>query len=180
SPFYISREKQPWNVAGGCLRRAAVSSFGFSGTNAHLVIEEYRSPARRAVPLPENTSFIVLLSARTAEQLRQRAKDLLEFIGGPQQYEWPAERTTVSSGPVDLAALAYTLQIGRQPMEERLGFVVSSIEQLAEKLKAYVHGEKNIEDVYQGRIEPGQEAVGQDDDMQEVIERWIARKKFSK
>ena len=50
SPFYISREKQAWTVAAGYPRRAAVSSFGFSGTNAHLVIEEYSAPAEPAVP----------------------------------------------------------------------------------------------------------------------------------
>ncbi|HET8797018.1 MAG TPA: SDR family NAD(P)-dependent oxidoreductase, partial [Thermoanaerobaculia bacterium] len=37
SPFYVSRETKPWDVPAGALRRAAVSSFGFSGTNAHLV-----------------------------------------------------------------------------------------------------------------------------------------------
>src|SRR5258708_32395295 len=49
SPFYINREARPWNVALGSLRRAAVSSFGFSGTNAHLVVEEYAQP-EPAVP----------------------------------------------------------------------------------------------------------------------------------
>ena len=35
---------------------------------------------------------------------------------------------------IDLVSMAYTLQAGREAMEERLGFVVSSVEQLAEKL----------------------------------------------
>ena len=65
SPFYISREKQAWDVAPRSLRRAAVSAFGFSGTNAHLVIEEYLPPAEQAVPSSENKTVIVPLSART-------------------------------------------------------------------------------------------------------------------
>jgi acyl transferase domain-containing protein/acyl carrier protein len=183
SPFYICRAKQAWDVATGSLRRAAVSSFGYSGTNAHLVIEEYLSPAEEAAPLRDNTSFIVPLSARTAEQLRQRARDLLEFIGTPQQRGQPVEESTASSKPVDLAAVAYTLQIGREAMEERLGFVVSSVEQLAEKLSAYIDGETNIEGAHRGRVEPGNDGmtiIGRDDDMQEAIARWIGRRKLSK
>jgi len=170
SPFYVSRETKAWDVAHGSLRRAAVSSFGFSGTNAHLVIEEHPLPAEQAVPLSEHFPFIVPLSARTPEQLRHKSRELLEFIRTAQH-------------PVDLAAIAYTLQIGREAMEERLGFVVSSVAQLADKLSAHVGGEKNIEDVYQGRVEPGSEGmtiIGRDEDMQEAIGKWIARKKLSK
>jgi acyl transferase domain-containing protein/acyl carrier protein/NADP-dependent 3-hydroxy acid dehydrogenase YdfG len=173
SPFYICQEKRAWDVAPGSLRRAAVSSFGFSGTNAHLVIEEYLSPVRQTVGLGDNTKVIVPLSARSPEQLRQRARDLLEFIGVSRQ----------GSQPVDLGAMAYTLQVGRDAMEERLGFVVSSAGQLAEKLSAYLNGEKNIDDVRQGRVEPGNEGmtiIGRDDDMQEAIVRWIERGKLSK
>jgi acyl transferase domain-containing protein/enoyl-CoA hydratase/carnithine racemase/NAD(P)-dependent dehydrogenase (short-subunit alcohol dehydrogenase family)/acyl carrier protein len=168
SPFYLSKTTQPWNVAPGSLRRAAVSSFGFSGTNAHLVLEEYEAPAAPAAPQGE--SFIVPLSARTPEQLRQRSRDLLELL-----------RT--SERPVDLAAVAYTLQVGREAMEERLGFVASSVEQLAERLRAFVDGEKNIDGFCRGRIEQGGEGmavVGRDEDMQEAIGKWIARRKLAK
>jgi polyketide synthase PksN len=49
---------------------------------------------------------------------------------------------------IDLVAMAYTLQVGREAMEERVGFVVHSVEQLAERLQAYVDGEDDIEDTY--------------------------------
>jgi acyl transferase domain-containing protein len=159
---------QEWKPEGAGRRQAATSSFGFSGTNAHIVLEEYEAPARPAVPQGE--SFIVPLSAKTPEQLRQRSRDLLE-------------RLRTSERPVDLAAVAYTLQIGREAMEERLGFVVSSVEQLVERLRAYVEGEKNIDGFCRGRVEPGGEGmavVGRDEDMQEAIGKWIARRKLAK
>ena len=60
--------------------------------------------------------------------------------------------------PVNLIEMAYTLQVGREAMDERLGFVVSSVEQLAEKLEAYVAGEQGIEDVYQGQVSAARRA----------------------
>ncbi|HKD15387.1 MAG TPA: beta-ketoacyl synthase N-terminal-like domain-containing protein [Candidatus Angelobacter sp.] len=182
SPFYVCREKQDWEVAPGSLRRAAVSSFGYSGTNAHLVIEEYMPPVGQPAPFSSNTSFIVPLSARAPEQLRQKARGLLEFIRPPQRGH-STQESTMATKPLDLASVAYTLQVGREAMEERLGFVVNSIDQLAEKLNAYINGEKNIEGARLGRVESSSEGmaiIGRDEDMQEAIEKWIARNKLSK
>jgi acyl transferase domain-containing protein len=183
SPFYVVREEQTWDAAPGTLRRAAVSSFGFSGTNAHLVIEEYAPPPDQAMWSGENGPFIVPLSAKTAEQLEEKARDLLKFIRASRERGQPAEESTPSSNPIDLAAVAYTLQVGRDAMEERLSFVVNSVDQLEEKLSAYINGERNIESAYEGRVEQGAEhmtTLEHDDDMQEVVDRWIARKKLTK
>ncbi|MGO4779848.1 ketoacyl-synthetase C-terminal extension domain-containing protein, partial [Lysobacter sp. 2RAB21] len=105
SPFYVSRTRHDWRSAAGRKRRAAVSAFGFSGTNAHVVIEEYQPliHAQPAQPQP----CIVPLSARTGEQLAAMAQDLLAFL----------DRNTLDSdaferGGADIALrdLAYTLQ----------------------------------------------------------------------
>ena len=45
TPFYIPTEKRPWLSDGITPRRAAVSAFGFGGSNFHVVLEEYR-PAK--------------------------------------------------------------------------------------------------------------------------------------
>ncbi len=47
-PFFLPRTAQPWE-ASRAPRRAAVSSFGFGGTNAHLVLEEAPAAAQRSV-----------------------------------------------------------------------------------------------------------------------------------
>jgi 3-oxoacyl-(acyl-carrier-protein) synthase/acyl carrier protein/SAM-dependent methyltransferase len=162
SPFYVSRKTTPWDVAPGSRRRAAVSSFGFSGTNAHLVIEEY-VPVEPVIPAGERPC-LVPLSARTEEQLRQKSWDLLEAV-----------RTAQS--PLDLAAVAYTLQAGREAMEERVGFIVSSVGQLVERLSAYVAGEKKIEGARQGRVDAGAENTAvteRDDDLQKLLDLWVS------
>jgi acyl transferase domain-containing protein/enoyl-CoA hydratase/carnithine racemase/acyl carrier protein len=161
SPFFLVRETQPWTTADGAPRRAAVSSFGFRGTNAHLVIEEYvTSPAAHRSDGP----VIVPLSTRTPEQLRQKADDLLRFL-------------RAAESPVDLVALAYTLQIGREPMEERVGIIVSTAEELADKLSAYLGGAGSIDGVLEGHAGPGEGmTLGSGAEKQEAIDKWIAHR----
>jgi len=48
--------------------------------------------------------------------------------------------------------LAYTLQIGREPLEERLAIVVDSIESLTEKLMQYAQGQTEIAHFFHGNV----------------------------
>jgi len=177
SPFYVNRERRVWDAGSG-LRRAGVSAFGFSGTNAHLVIEEYVAPAASVGASSFGRDCAIALSAKTAEQLRQKAQDLLEFVQDTREGN-PSRGQPL--GEIDLSAVAYTLQTGREAMDERLGFVVNSVDQLVKKLNKYLNGQKDIAGAYQGRVKHGDEGViGQDEDMQELVSRWIAHKKLSK
>ena len=45
-PFYVNTESRPWIPAGTYPRRAAVSSFGFGGSNFHVVLEEYQGQSK--------------------------------------------------------------------------------------------------------------------------------------
>src|SRR6266498_923953 len=171
TPFVVNQELRSWEppvIDGRALPRiAGISSFGAGGSNAHLIVEEYQEPAPQQM---DATNVLIVLSARTAEQLRQKVSDLLEFVR-------PRLKT------LDLAPMAYTLQVGREAMDERLGLVASSVEHLAEKLQAYLAGERDIEDAYQGQAKRNKEALSlfsADVDLQHTIDRWIANKKLSK
>ncbi len=167
SPFYISREKQAWNPGiDGLLRRAAVSAFGFSGTNAHLIIEEYPQ-SKRSVHSWD--AVMIVLSARTAEQLKQKASDLLDFV-------------CRNEPSINLADMAYTLQVGRDEMKERLGFVAASVSRLKEKLQAYIAGAPDGE-TCQGQAAHDKDTLsmfGSDADLQNIVDKWISEKKYAK
>ncbi|WP_240649538.1 type I polyketide synthase [Streptomyces sp. Z26] len=73
-------EEQPW-PAGNKPRRAAVSSFGISGTNAHLIIEDAPQPKNHTKPVePRPAQVPWLLSGKTEEALRDQAQRLLDHI----------------------------------------------------------------------------------------------------
>ena len=97
----------------------AVSSFGFGGTNAHLIIEECLIEA----PIAEEASYpsLISLSAKTPDALKQRIKDLENYL--QQQETQPA-----------LSNLIYTLNCGREHFNFRCIFLVSSIEELKNTL----------------------------------------------
>ncbi|MFC5056498.1 SDR family NAD(P)-dependent oxidoreductase [Saccharothrix xinjiangensis] len=85
-------------------RRAAVSSFGISGTNAHVILEE---PEQQPRPEPHPTPRAVpwVLSGRTPEALREQARRAL---------------TALDEDPVDVAL---TLATGRTAFEHRAAVV---------------------------------------------------------
>lgn len=176
SPFYIVPKTQDWkhltDEYGNTIPlRAGISSFGFGGVNAHIVLEEY-IPSEGFVEneddIVSNRKFIIPLSAKNKKQLKQIASELLGFI----------ERKNKS---ISLKDMAYTLQVGREAMEERLGFVVNSVDHLAEKLQDYIADKQHIEDTYQGHAKDNKVALALfDEEMPVLIDHWLANNKLSK
>jgi polyketide synthase PksN len=116
-------------------RRAGVSSFGFGGANAHLVLEEYDSKLpTRADDVPQ----LLVLSAKNAERLQAYVKLMRDFLA----------KTT----DICYLNLAYTLQVGREAMAERLAIVADSVEALTNKFTQYLNGQTEIADLYRGFV----------------------------
>jgi 8-amino-7-oxononanoate synthase len=118
--FYIPTTAVPL-TANGAPRRAGVNSFGFGGTNVHIVLEE--PPARErssfvaVPPMPEQQLF--LISADTPETLSDHIRELAEAI-----------RETAHS----LRDIAYTLTATRRRERTRIAFTASSLNELRTRL----------------------------------------------
>jgi len=178
SPFYILQEAREWNALqdeeGKDLpRRAGVSSFGFGGANAHVVIEEY-IPGEKVRPRIDITSqnpAIIVLSAKNGDRLNDQVRQLLAAIR-EQQF----------SG-FNLADVAFTLQVGREAMEERLALRAGSIKELVEKLEGFEENRDDLEDFYRGQVKRNKETLSifaADEELQEAVDKWIQRGKYDK
>ncbi|MEX3547625.1 MAG: amino acid adenylation domain-containing protein [Burkholderia sp.] len=269
SPFYLVRENRPWpagrDASGRQVPRlAGVSSFGFGGVNAHVLVQEHL-----ADPLPADDAApaLIVLSARSETALRGRARDLLAYLGrrgldlpdtasderrveleqrirvalaglldvdaqeisADESFEaygldalarnrlaaaldessptllaaalcagsvaqladeWLAAQgdapTAVATPPAEpeirLGDLAYTLQVGREPMEHRLGFMAASFAQLRERLQAFLDGQDDMPDLHRGQSKSGRNGLSllnADDDMDGVLASWAAKKKYA-
>ncbi|MBN9228887.1 MULTISPECIES: SDR family NAD(P)-dependent oxidoreductase [Legionella] len=129
SPFYVVDKPRQWLKAPGKQRRAGISSFGFGGANAHIILEE--RPEHPPVPSPAHPAYLISVSAMTLSALQQRLADLLSWLD--KQKDLPS-----------LAALSYTLNAGRQHFSKRFCVIVATIAELQEQLQSILSS-KDIE-----------------------------------
>ncbi|MEO1673379.1 MAG: type I polyketide synthase, partial [Cyanobacteria bacterium J06631_2] len=150
SPFYVNRELANWD--GSNLRRAGVSSFGIGGTNVHVVLEEAaHSPSgKRSLEslgafAPVDTAShkgrgqILVLSAKSKQALDKATVNLGQHL---------------QNNDLDLASVAYTLQLGRRDFDYRRVLVAENVEEAAENLSAIAP-----EQVFTNKIERGSKSV---------------------
>ena len=295
SAFYVNTALSEWRAANNKPLMAALNSFGHSGTNVHLVIQEHIPSAEASFATPtllnQRTPVLIPLSAKNKDRLRDCVGNLVKFLRNtPSPEAGRADNTSVSSklqdaleqnitrmlaeilqvnkeeieveegfqhygvehihvtqlqkmlqdeldieiqlkelferrsiasialyliqhhprslesdnsalhqnspmiqetkresdgipdSMVNLAAMAYTLQTGREAMEERIVFLVKDIPGLIEKLEAYREGKERISDCWHGHVKEGKNTArffAADEDMQEAVEKWIAKGKLN-
>lgn len=131
-PFDIPREPTPWPEHSGPAR-AGVNSFGFGGTNAHVILEEAPaapvSSAINAVP----ARAILPISAQDPADLPRVASRLKAAI----------EKVVKNKGDVAayLRDVTYTLAYRRELLPERTALVYQDTDDLLQTLDAYITGE---------------------------------------
>ncbi|MEU0915385.1 amino acid adenylation domain-containing protein [Streptomyces althioticus] len=130
TPLAVAGRALPWPAAaGGAPRRAAVSAFGFGGSNAHVILEEAPPRTPDGTGAPAGTSFAVPLSAATPGALRRLAEALADLVENGR-------------GPA-LDAVAWTLQSGRRALAHRALLVVRDTDELAARARD-VAGGRNV------------------------------------
>ena len=159
-PLRVTTTMMDWPSLAGRPRRAGVNSFGISGTNAHLVVEEYRAPERPsgeehrnagparvvAVSLPEyaadwpwpeqgldpRPARFLPLSGKSPAALRELAARYLSWLDEPPEN---LSAGGVASEPM-LSDLAWTAGVGRSHFDRRAGVVFHDAGSLRAGLKA--------------------------------------------
>ena len=188
TPFVVQQDLKEWKrpilaIDGQTKeysRIAGISSFGAGGSNAHVVIEEWMPPAKRREKKDEGGRIgekhkrpaLMVLSAKNEERLIEVVKNLHSYL-----------TLNHEPGTLNLREVAYTLQIGREAMEERLAIMVNSPKELEEKLKGIIDGQNDIEDLYRGHVKQNKETFAiftADEDMAKTVDTWIAKRKYTK
>lgn len=116
SPFFVCDSLRHWE--GHELRYAGVSSFGVGGTNAHVILEQPPPPPVSTPSLPWQ---LLVLSAKTEGALDLRASRLADHLEAHPELE--------------LADVAYTLQVGRKAFDRRRTLVVRDGEDAVRQLR---------------------------------------------
>ncbi|WP_435213360.1 SDR family NAD(P)-dependent oxidoreductase [Streptomyces sp. bgisy034] len=164
SPFRIADRRQDWapsvDSRGRALpRRAAVSSMGFGGSNAHVILEEYPEHAPHpAEATAAGRAEMFVLSARDGDRLREAAHALADRLDG--------DRT------VSAAEVAHTLRSGRDAMECRLAVVAESLPELVAALRAHVSGRAD-DRLFTGRAGNSGTAAVPTDDPRALGRQWV-------
>ncbi|ORW02254.1 sulfolipid-1 biosynthesis phthioceranic/hydroxyphthioceranic acid synthase [Mycobacterium kyorinense] len=140
--LFVPQENTPWPRNGSAPRRAAVSAYGFSGTNAHAIVEQAPEP-RKAEPNGQaeaaaNESLLFPVSSTSADELRRTAGRLADWLQAHDD--------------VALPDLAYTLARRRAHRLVRTTVIASNRAELTQALRDVADGDA-----------PYQPAVGQGD-----------------
>jgi len=124
-PFTIPTQSTPWTAIDG-RRIGAVSSFGFSGTNAHVVVEEAPATAVAKSP-PGRRPHLLTLSAKDERGLAELAERYVVSLAKRKDEE--------------LADICHTANTGRAHFAWRATVVAHSIDELSTCLAALARGD---------------------------------------
>jgi acyl transferase domain-containing protein/acyl-CoA synthetase (AMP-forming)/AMP-acid ligase II/acyl carrier protein/SAM-dependent methyltransferase len=122
----IPTQLQPWPT-GKMPRYAGVSSFGFGGTNAHLVVASHSSVQPEIKPNPTQSHHLLTLSAKHPQALQELTRHYAQWLAEQPQ--------------LDIADICFTANTGRSHFNYRFAAVSEDLAQLEQQLRKFTPAE---------------------------------------
>ncbi|TAK72943.1 MAG: polyketide synthase, partial [Gammaproteobacteria bacterium] len=180
SSLKVQTELSAWEKldSGNC---AMISSFGAGGSNAHVIVEEYRGNG--IVNSAHSTDhFILPLSANDTERLQAYVKKILHFLEIYLDEEMSAKGYLNSASY--LRDFTYTFQVARRQMNERLVIIAKNLGELKSKLNHYLDSPNTkLDGIHSGNIKDGQgilKLLSSDEQLTKVFDSWITNRSYAK
>jgi amino acid adenylation domain-containing protein/thioester reductase-like protein len=121
SPIYVNFRLKKWE-SSSFPRRCGVSSFGISGTNCHIVLEE--APRRERPKVTRNQSYVMTFSAKSELALKSLLQSYKDFV------------INESQDHLDIESVCYTANTGRAHFNHRVCFLTDSYQDFKQKILA--------------------------------------------
>ncbi|NER22533.1 MAG: alpha/beta fold hydrolase [Symploca sp. SIO1B1] len=137
-PVKVSTQLTPWQT-NGKTRIAGVSSFGFSGTNAHVILEEapVSLKTQNTEDDIERSFHLLTLSAKTQTSLDDLVTSYHNYL--------------LTYPELEVADICYTANTGRTHFNHRLAVVASKQQELVDKLRQHQQ-EAEVVGIYSGEL----------------------------
>ncbi|HIE02157.1 MAG TPA: hypothetical protein EYP59_18040 [Thiotrichaceae bacterium] len=135
-PFVVPTQPIPWTSTEKP-RLAGVSSFGLSGTNVHVILEESPEKEEEEVSTIDRPQHILTLSGKTEQALADQVSCYLDYLS--------------HYSALNLADLCYSANTGRVHFEHRLAVIANNVAELQAKLTAYQQNE-TVSGLIQGQV----------------------------
>ena len=133
APVRVATERIPW-TRNGSPRLAGVNSFGYSGTNAHIILQEAPAQSNGHAKqsgsdernLFDRAGELVVISAKSTQSLDELADRWFEFLNTEKD--------------IPLRDIAFTAALGRTQLSQRLAVIGKDKDEIKQKLKAWREG----------------------------------------
>ncbi|MBA3720786.1 MAG: SDR family NAD(P)-dependent oxidoreductase [Parachlamydiaceae bacterium] len=168
--FGICNEGINWRNPEVNPRQGLIGATGMSGTNAFAFIKEYLPKPTTILKRDVNHLFLFPLSAKRLHTLKEMVKNLSAFI--------------LNNPNIELENIAYTLQIARSSMKERIIFSAKNRDELLYKISNFLKGTNPNSDYFIGSksgqtdiddklIEKAKAQFLNENDIKALAELWV-------
>ena len=127
-PIAVATRATPWSRGANGKRLGAVSSFGFSGTNVHVIVAEAPAPPETGAIADRGSRHLFTLSAKSERALQQLARKFVNTLDEHRDFA--------------LEDVCFSANTGRRHFSHRLAVIATSLQELVIELENFALGKK--------------------------------------